>query len=53
MFYEAMEEVLPELEVIIDGTDGIDKVLPIKSFFEVKNNETSTDTDTNSKKGDE
>ncbi|WP_330672877.1 FtsH protease activity modulator HflK, partial [Anaerocolumna aminovalerica] len=29
MFYEAMEEVLPELEVIIDGTDGIDKVLPI------------------------
>jgi len=53
MFYEAMEEVLPELEVIIDGTDGVDKVLPIKSFFEVKDNEASADTDTNSKKGDE
>lgn len=53
MFYEAMEEVLPGLEVIIDGTDGVDKVLPIKSFFDVKYNETSTDTDTNAKKGDE
>lgn len=50
MFYEAMEAVLPELEVIIDGTDGVDKVLPIKSFFNLNNSETSTTTDTDANK---
>lgn len=32
MFYEAMEEILPELEVIIDGSDGVQKILPLKPF---------------------
>lgn len=33
MFYEAMEDVLPYLKVIIDGTEnGVSKVLPLESF---------------------
>lgn len=32
MFYEAMEEVLPGLKVIIAGTDGVETVLPLDSF---------------------
>jgi modulator of FtsH protease HflK len=36
MFYEAMEDVLPSLKVIIDGTDGVQKVLPIESFFSLE-----------------
>ena len=32
MFYEAMEEVLPDMKVIIDSGDGIQKVLPLDSF---------------------
>ena len=32
MFYEAMEDVLPELKVIIVGTDGTQTVLPLDSF---------------------
>ncbi len=32
MFYEAMENVLPELKVIIVGTDGTQTVLPLDSF---------------------
>lgn len=32
MFYEAMEDILPGLEVIIDGSDGVQKILPIKPF---------------------
>ena len=43
MFYEAMEEVLPDVKLIIDGSDGIQKILPIESFMqesEDKPNET-------------
>lgn len=40
MFYETMEELLPELKVIIDGTDGTQTVLPLDSF--VKNETAST-----------
>lgn len=30
MFYETMEEILPELEVILDSTDtGVQKILPL------------------------
>ncbi len=36
MFYEAMEEVLPDLELIIDGGDGVEKVLPLDDFFQVQ-----------------
>jgi len=42
MFYEAMEEILPSLEVIIDSGSGeIQKLLPLDSLIEVnsgKNN---------------
>ena len=40
MFYEAMEEVLPDLELIIDSSNGVQKILPLDSFFtaEEKNN---------------
>lgn len=33
MFYETMEDVLPNLKVIIDGTDKTDTILPLDSFF--------------------
>ena len=42
MFYEAMEEVLPDLELIIDSADGVQKVLPLDSFFSI--NEVSKDS---------
>ena len=32
MFYEAMEEVLPDLKLIIDSGEGVDKILPLDSF---------------------
>ncbi|MBR6643546.1 MAG: FtsH protease activity modulator HflK [Lachnospiraceae bacterium] len=35
MFYEAMQEILPELEVIIDNSDGsVQKILPLDTFGE-------------------
>ena len=43
MFYEAMEEVLPDLELIIDSSNGVQKVLPLDSFF-------NTEETTNSQK---
>ncbi len=34
MFYEAMEEILPDLTVIIDNTEsGVQKILPLDSFI--------------------
>lgn len=32
MFYEAMEEVLPGMKVVIDSGDGVEKILPLESF---------------------
>lgn len=34
MFYETMEEVLPNMKIVIEGTDGssIEKILPLDSF---------------------
>lgn len=32
MFYEAMEDILPNLKVIIDGTDKTSTILPLDSF---------------------
>ncbi|MCI8887831.1 MAG: FtsH protease activity modulator HflK [Hungatella sp.] len=32
MFYETMEEVLPRLKVVIDGTDQTNTILPLDSF---------------------
>ena len=36
MFYEAMEEVLPDLKIIIDSGDGVDKILPLESFSTIE-----------------
>lgn len=34
MYYEVMEELLPELKLIIDGSDGtVEKLLPIEPLF--------------------
>ena len=43
MFYEAMEEVLPDLELIIDSTGTVDKMLPLDSFFSMES-QTSQNT---------
>ena len=32
LFFETMEEVLPGLEVIIEGQNGVDMMYPVKSF---------------------
>ena len=32
MFYEAMEDVLPDMKLIIDNGDGTQKILPLDSF---------------------
>ena len=32
MFYETMEDVLPDMKLIIDNGDGMQKVLPVDSF---------------------
>jgi len=58
MFFEAMEDVLPNLKVIIDGTDGVDKILPLDTFVSVEetnslDSTTSTDPTTNTDKGGE
>lgn len=34
MFYETMQEVLPKMKIIIDGTDMTDTILPLDSFVE-------------------
>ena len=36
MFYETMEEVLPDLELVIDGGNGVQKVLPLDDFVQSK-----------------
>jgi len=36
MFYEAMEEILPSLKIVIDSGDGVQKVLPLDSFTEIQ-----------------
>lgn len=32
MFYEAMEDVLPQMKIVIDSGYGVQKVLPLESF---------------------
>ncbi len=34
MFYEAMEQVLPDMKVVIDDGSGVQKLLPLDSFAE-------------------
>ena len=46
MFYEAMEEILPYLEVIIDSGDGsVQKLLPLGTFSNTIVNEGGTDNE--------
>lgn len=33
MFFETMEDVLPELKIIIDSGNGVQKMLPLESFW--------------------
>lgn len=33
MFYETMEDVLPGMKIVIDNGDGVQKVLPLDSFY--------------------
>lgn len=47
MFYETMEDVLPDLDVIIDGSDGINKVMPLDSMVTINNTSPSPDTESN------
>ncbi|WP_167958910.1 FtsH protease activity modulator HflK [Anaerosporobacter faecicola] len=45
MFYEAMEELLPSLEVIIDSGDGsVQKILPLDSFTGTDTSKSSSTT---------
>lgn len=46
MFYETMEDVLPDMKLIIDNGSGIQKVLPIESFVEMPENTESTSVNT-------
>ena len=32
MFYEAMEDILPSMKVIIDSGTDVSKILPLESF---------------------
>lgn len=41
MFFETMEEVLPRLKVIIDGTDQTETILPLDSFTTGSNSTTA------------
>ncbi len=42
MFYEAMEEVLPDLKLIIDSGEGVEKILPLDSFLTVEEDNNSS-----------
>ena len=50
MFYEAMEEVLPDLEVIIDSSngDGVQKMLPLEPFATTAISGTTTSSSSSS-----
>ncbi len=49
MFYEAMEELLPNLEVIIDNSEtGVQKVLPLESFVQNENVTSNNSSNVNS-----
>lgn len=42
MYYEAMEEVLPGLKIIIDDGNGVEKILPLEPFSETTINQDTT-----------
>ncbi|MDO4308275.1 MAG: FtsH protease activity modulator HflK [Eubacteriales bacterium] len=43
MFYETMEDVLPEMKIIVDNGSGIQKVLPIESFVDTSGSNENMD----------
>lgn len=43
MFYEAMEDVLPDMKIIIDSGDGVQKMLPLEPFTEQDGKEEKTE----------
>ena len=45
MFYEAMEDVLPDMKIIIDSGDGVQKLLPIEPFSGENSGETKEDAE--------
>ncbi|MDO4648135.1 MAG: FtsH protease activity modulator HflK [Eubacteriales bacterium] len=47
MFYEAMEDVLPNMKLIIDSGDGVQKVLPLDSFVTDDSKETTAENSDN------
>lgn len=52
MFYETMENVLPDLKLVIDTTDGVQKVLPLESFSSVTMTDNSTAATQENQKGE-
>lgn len=56
MYYEAMEDVLPSLKVIINVDDSVQKLIPLEPFVSIKNNSDAGTFQTNnansSKEGD-
>lgn len=48
MFYETMEEILPDVKLIIDGSDGVQKILPLESFMQELEENKSSETGTKS-----
>lgn len=44
MFFETMEDVLPDMKVVIDDGDGVQKILPLEPFADSGNTEDETDT---------
>ena len=45
MFYETMEDVLPDMKIIVDSGNGTQKVLPIDSFVDFSKEQTETETE--------
>lgn len=51
MFYETMEDVLPDMKLIIDNGDGTQKVLPLDSFVSGQDGD-STETESGQESAD-
>jgi len=48
MFYEAMEEILPELKVVIESPSGnVEMIYPVESFTSSAQGSTGSQTQSN------
>lgn len=52
MFYETMENVLPDMKIVIDNGSGVQKVLPLESFVSDMEQQSSTNTETGTSDSD-